>query len=166
MASTQAIEKPSVVELSAAHQERLVEGARQMLTAIAYAPPVYENNNAACMDYMRKLHPNVLQYTKSGAAPAQMATSGSDVAVPSTASWLQVEPLFVLHERTAYLIPATTRSVTSARRVPRAARSVRVRSSVGAPSSTTTVGPKAASPGAAEMSTDSRAPTAAPVRTR
>ncbi|WP_218577635.1 ABC transporter substrate-binding protein [Phytohabitans rumicis] len=32
------------------------------------------------MQYMRKLHPNVLQYTKSGAAPAQMAARG-EVAV-------------------------------------------------------------------------------------
>ncbi len=28
------------------------------------------------LDYMRKLHPNVLQYTKSGAGPAQMAARG------------------------------------------------------------------------------------------
>ncbi|MBB5874170.1 iron(III) transport system substrate-binding protein [Allocatelliglobosispora scoriae] len=32
------------------------------------------------LDYMRKLHPNVLQYTKSGAAPAQMTARG-EVAV-------------------------------------------------------------------------------------
>ncbi|MEH0933198.1 ABC transporter substrate-binding protein [Micromonospora sp. CPCC 205558] len=32
------------------------------------------------LEYMRKLHPNVLQYTKSGSAPAQMAARG-EVAV-------------------------------------------------------------------------------------
>lgn len=32
------------------------------------------------LDYMRKLHPNVLQYTKSGSAPAQMTARG-EVAV-------------------------------------------------------------------------------------
>lgn len=45
----------TVVELSAAHQERLVEGARQMLTAIAHSPPVYQDDLQACADYMRKL---------------------------------------------------------------------------------------------------------------
>lgn len=45
----------TVVELSAAHQERLVEGARQMLTAIAHSPPVYQDDVQACADYMRKL---------------------------------------------------------------------------------------------------------------
>jgi iron(III) transport system substrate-binding protein len=37
-------------------------------------------DQAKALDYMRKLHPNVLQYTKSGAAPAQMAARG-EVAV-------------------------------------------------------------------------------------
>jgi PAS domain S-box-containing protein len=45
----------SLVELGAAHQERLVEGARQMLTAIAYAPPVYQDDLAACATYMKRL---------------------------------------------------------------------------------------------------------------
>ncbi|MBI2772310.1 MAG: PAS domain S-box protein [Burkholderiales bacterium] len=45
----------SVVELSAAHQERLVDGARQMLTAIANSPPVYGDDPAACAGYMKKL---------------------------------------------------------------------------------------------------------------
>ena len=45
----------TVVELSAAHQERLVEGARQMLTAIAHSPPVYQDDVQACANYMRKL---------------------------------------------------------------------------------------------------------------
>ncbi|MFY1616205.1 ABC transporter substrate-binding protein [Micromonospora sp. WMMD736] len=37
-------------------------------------------DQAKALEYMRKLHPNVLQYTKSGAAPAQMAARG-EVAV-------------------------------------------------------------------------------------
>jgi PAS domain S-box-containing protein len=45
----------SLVELGAAHQERLVEGARQMLTAIAYSPPVYEDAPGACATYMKRL---------------------------------------------------------------------------------------------------------------
>ncbi len=45
----------SVVDLGAAHQESLVEGARQMLAAIAYSPPVYGEDEAACADYMKKL---------------------------------------------------------------------------------------------------------------
>ena len=45
----------SVVELSAAHQERLMEGARQMLTAIASSPPVYGDDARACAAYMKRL---------------------------------------------------------------------------------------------------------------
>jgi PAS domain S-box-containing protein len=45
----------SLVELGAAHQERLVEGARQMLTAIAFAPPVYQDDLVACANYMKRL---------------------------------------------------------------------------------------------------------------
>ncbi|MEU8210338.1 ABC transporter substrate-binding protein [Micromonospora sp. NPDC049044] len=37
-------------------------------------------DEAKALDYMRKLHPNVLQYTKSGSAPAQMTARG-EVAV-------------------------------------------------------------------------------------
>ncbi|MFC6022207.1 ABC transporter substrate-binding protein [Plantactinospora solaniradicis] len=37
-------------------------------------------NEDKALEYMRKLHPNVLQYTKSGAAPAQMTARG-EVAV-------------------------------------------------------------------------------------
>jgi signal transduction histidine kinase len=49
----------SVVELAAAHQERLVEGARQMLAAIAHSPPAYGDDTQVCANYMRKLQ---LQY--------------------------------------------------------------------------------------------------------
>ncbi|HSV44864.1 MAG TPA: PAS domain S-box protein [Ramlibacter sp.] len=45
----------SLVELDAAHQARLIEGARQMLTAMAHAPPVYQGDLAACVAYMKKL---------------------------------------------------------------------------------------------------------------
>jgi PAS domain S-box-containing protein len=45
----------SLVELGAAHQERLVEGARQMLTAIAFSPPAYGSDLAACANYMKRL---------------------------------------------------------------------------------------------------------------
>jgi hypothetical protein len=42
----------SLVELSAAHQEGLIEGARQMLTAIASSPPIYDDDPDACVRYM------------------------------------------------------------------------------------------------------------------
>ncbi len=45
----------SVVGLAAAQQERLIEGARQMLAAIAYSPPVYGDDLPACAAYMKKL---------------------------------------------------------------------------------------------------------------
>jgi PAS domain S-box-containing protein len=45
----------SVVELGAAQQERLIDGARQMLTAIAHSPPVFGADAQACIAYMRKL---------------------------------------------------------------------------------------------------------------
>jgi PAS domain S-box-containing protein len=50
----------SVVDLAGAQQERLVEGARQLLAAIAYSPPSYGNDLAACSEYMRRLQQ---QYT-------------------------------------------------------------------------------------------------------
>jgi PAS domain S-box-containing protein len=45
----------SLVERDAAHQERLVEGVRHMLTAMAHAPPVFQDDLAACAAYMRNL---------------------------------------------------------------------------------------------------------------
>ena len=45
----------SVVDLAAARQESLVDGARQMLAAIAYSPPVFGDDAAACAAYMKKL---------------------------------------------------------------------------------------------------------------
>ena len=49
----------SLVDLAAAHQEQLVEGARQMLVAMAHSPPVYSDDPKLCASYMRKLQ---LQY--------------------------------------------------------------------------------------------------------
>ena len=43
----------AVVDLSAAHQERLVDGARQMLAAIALSPPVVGDDGPACVAYMK-----------------------------------------------------------------------------------------------------------------
>jgi PAS domain S-box-containing protein len=53
----------SLVELSAAQQEGLIEGARQMLTAIASAPPIYDDDADACIKYMAKLR---LRYPRYG----------------------------------------------------------------------------------------------------
>ncbi|HSV35170.1 MAG TPA: PAS domain S-box protein [Ramlibacter sp.] len=45
----------AVVDMGAAHQERLIEGARQMLVAISISPPVYGDDLPACVSYMKKL---------------------------------------------------------------------------------------------------------------
>ena len=45
----------SIADLVAAHQEGLVEGARQFLIAMAHSPPVYGEDLQACVGYMRKL---------------------------------------------------------------------------------------------------------------
>ncbi|MBG9386796.1 sensor histidine kinase [Caenimonas aquaedulcis] len=45
----------SMVQLGAAQQERFIEGARQVLAAVAYAPPVYQGDAQACSAYMRRL---------------------------------------------------------------------------------------------------------------
>ena len=50
----------AVVELGAAQQERFIDGARQLLAAIAYSPPVYGDDVQACAAYMRRLQQ---QYT-------------------------------------------------------------------------------------------------------
>lgn len=50
----------AVVELAAAQQERFIDGARQLLAAIAYSPPVYGDDLQACIAYMRRLQQ---QYT-------------------------------------------------------------------------------------------------------
>ena len=45
----------SIADLVAAHQEGLVEGARQFLIAMAHSPPVYGDDLRACMGYMKTL---------------------------------------------------------------------------------------------------------------
>jgi hypothetical protein len=48
-----------VVQASASEQqarlERLIDGARQVLAAIAYSPAVYGDDHAACAAYMKRL---------------------------------------------------------------------------------------------------------------
>lgn len=45
----------ATVELAAVHEEGVVEGVRQLLTAIAHAPPVYGGDAAACAEYLASL---------------------------------------------------------------------------------------------------------------
>jgi PAS domain S-box-containing protein len=61
----------SLVELSAAHQDGLIEGARQMLTAIASSPPIYENDLQACMRYLEKLRAKYPLYANFGLLDAK-----------------------------------------------------------------------------------------------
>ena len=56
----------SLVELSAAHQEGVIESARQMLTAIASSPPVYDDDLQACMKYLEKLRAKYPLYANFG----------------------------------------------------------------------------------------------------
>jgi PAS domain-containing protein len=51
-----------VVELGAAQQERFIDGARQLLAAISFSPPVYGDDTLACAAYMRRLQQ---QYTEA-----------------------------------------------------------------------------------------------------
>lgn len=55
-----------LVELAAAHQEQLIEGARQMLAAMSHSPPVYEDNPEACTRYFRQLQSNYPGYANFG----------------------------------------------------------------------------------------------------
>src|SRR5205085_8314925 len=48
----------SVVDLAAAHQERLVDGARQVLAAIVYSPALAGGNWSECAAYMKRLQAN------------------------------------------------------------------------------------------------------------
>jgi PAS domain S-box-containing protein len=56
----------SLVELSAAHQEGVIEGARQMLTAIASSPPIYNDDLQACTKYLEKLRAKYPLYANFG----------------------------------------------------------------------------------------------------
>ncbi len=56
----------SLADLGAANQAQLIEGARQMLTAISHAPPVYGNDAAGCGSYFRDLHQFYPSYANFG----------------------------------------------------------------------------------------------------
>jgi PAS domain S-box-containing protein len=56
----------ALVALSAAHQEQLIEGARQMLTAISHSPPVYGDDAQACVRYFRQLQSKYPSYANFG----------------------------------------------------------------------------------------------------
>ena len=56
----------SLVGLAAAHQEQYIEGARQMLTAVALAPPVYRDNVRECESYFRALQQRYRRYANFG----------------------------------------------------------------------------------------------------
>lgn len=56
----------ALVGLAAAHQEQYIEGARQMLTAVALAPPVFRDNAQECEAYFRKLEQRYRRYANFG----------------------------------------------------------------------------------------------------
>jgi PAS domain S-box-containing protein len=75
----------SLVELGAAHQERLIEGARQMLTAIAYSPPVYQDDPGACATYLKRLQAQYpAAYGTFGLLDAQGGLTCRGSAPPTT----------------------------------------------------------------------------------
>ncbi|MBX3654497.1 MAG: PAS domain S-box protein [Ramlibacter sp.] len=61
----------SLVDLAAAYQEQLIEGARQMLTAVAHAPPVYRNDPQDCERYFRDLRARYPRYANFGLLDTQ-----------------------------------------------------------------------------------------------
>jgi iron(III) transport system substrate-binding protein len=63
-------------EISLAHPSTSGTAYTALWTQVTLAG----GDEGKALDYMRKLHPNVLQYTKSGSAPAQMVARG-EVAV-------------------------------------------------------------------------------------
>lgn len=56
----------ALAALAAAHQEQYIEGARQMLSAVAYAPPVYGSDPAQCQRYFLDLQGQYLRYANFG----------------------------------------------------------------------------------------------------
>ena len=56
----------SLVGLAAAHQEQYIEGARQMLTAVALAPPVFRGTPQECETYFRTLEQRYRRYANFG----------------------------------------------------------------------------------------------------
>jgi PAS domain S-box-containing protein len=55
-----------LVGLAAAHQEQYIEGARQMLTAVALAPPVVRGSTQDCEAYFRTLEQRYRRYANFG----------------------------------------------------------------------------------------------------
>lgn len=56
----------SLVGLAAAYQEQHIEGARQMLTAVALAPPVFRGSAQDCEAYFRALEQRYRRYANFG----------------------------------------------------------------------------------------------------
>jgi len=56
----------SLVGLAAAYQEQHIEGARQMLTAVALAPPVFRGSAPECEAYFRTLEQRYRRYANFG----------------------------------------------------------------------------------------------------
>lgn len=56
----------SFAGLAAAHQAQYIEGARQMLTAVALAPPVYRDSLRECEAYFRTLERRYPRYANFG----------------------------------------------------------------------------------------------------
>lgn len=61
----------ALANLGAAHQEQLIEGARQMLVAISRSPAVYGDNPAECSAYFSGLQQFYPAYTSFGLLDAQ-----------------------------------------------------------------------------------------------
>ena len=56
----------SLAGLAAAHQEQYIEGARQMLTAVSLAAPIYSNGSGDCEAYFRMLEDRYRRYSNFG----------------------------------------------------------------------------------------------------
>ncbi len=56
----------SLAGLAAAHQEQYIEGARQMLTAVSLAAPIYRNGSGDCEAYFRMLEDRYRRYSNFG----------------------------------------------------------------------------------------------------
>lgn len=64
-------------------------------TFLAMILAVNGGDEDATFDWLLKLHPNVLQYTKSGTAPTQMLVRGEVAAIPSFTSTCERESEFL-----------------------------------------------------------------------
>jgi PAS domain S-box-containing protein len=61
----------ALADLSAATQEQLIEGARQMLAAVAHVPPVYRDDLEECARYFQRLEDLYPGYANFGLLDAQ-----------------------------------------------------------------------------------------------